>query len=134
MAVVDYHVIEGTTGMSAADLEALYNNLGAQGWKLNTVIELHQNRRRVIFQQAGAVVEYHVVDYITGADTASVEQTLDNLGIDGWVLAQILALKQEQRRAIMMRGPGVDGGGGTGGGIPEAPSDGTTYGRNTAAW
>src|SRR5215471_4897672 len=128
---IDYHVIEGETGMSASDLEALYNNLGAQGWKVNQVLELQQNRRRVIFAQAGAVIEYHVVDYATGADTTSVEQTLDQLGLDDWMLAEIFPLKQDLRRAIMMRGPGVTGGGG---GIPEAPTDGLQYGRQSAAW
>src|SRR5262245_20820758 len=111
MAAIDYHVIEGQTGQPADQLSALYNQLGADGWKLNYVVDLYQNRRRAIFVQAGAVVEYYVTDYATGQDTAGVEATLDSLGADGWMLAQILAIKQDQRRAIMMRGPGVDGGG-----------------------
>jgi len=134
MAALDYHVIEGVTGIPRDELESLYNQLGADGWKVNQVIELHQNRRRVIFVQAGAVVEYKVVDYATGQDLAAVEATLDSLGADGWLLAQILTLKLNERRAIMMRGPGVDGGGGTGGGIPEAPQDSLMYGRINATW
>ncbi len=136
MAALDYHVIEGATGTSADELEALYNELGAEGWKLTHVVELIQNRRRAIFVQAGAMVEYLVTDYATGQDAAAVEATLDQLGADGWLLAQIVSLKQNERRAIMMRGPGVDGGGGggAGGGIDEAPQDNVTYGRLNAAW
>src|SRR5262245_46833435 len=125
----DYHVIEGPTGTPADELQTWYNELGADGWKLNHVVDLIQNRRRAIFVQAGAVVEYLVVDYTTGQDSVTVETTLDSYGADGWLLAQIIALKQDLRRAIMMRGPGVDGGGGSGGGIPEAPLDDVTYGR-----
>lgn len=129
----DYHVIDGMTGVPADELNELYNELGAAGWKLNHVIDLYQNRRRAIFVQAGAVVEYLVVDYTTGQTLTEVETTLDNYGADGWLLAQIIPLRQDLRRAIMMRGPGTDGGG-TGGGIEEAPLDGLTYGRQSAAW
>lgn len=133
MAARDYHVIDGATGIPADELSGLYNDLGADGWKLNHVVDLFQNRRRAIFVQAGAMVEYLVIDYATGQDSAAVESTLDSYGTDGWLLAQIIPLKQNQRRAIMMRGPGVDGGGGTGG-IEEAPLDGITYGRIDARW
>lgn len=134
MAAIDYHVIEGPTGISADDLSDLYNGLGEDGWKLNFVIDLYQNRRRAIFVQAGAVVEYLVRDYTTGQDSSEVEAIFDSLGADGWLLAQIIPLKQNERRAIMMRGPGVDGGGGPGGGIGEAPQDSVTYGRRNATW
>jgi hypothetical protein len=131
---LDYHVIDGITGTPADELSDLYNSLGVDGWKLTHVVELYQNRRRAIFVQAGAMVEYLVVDYETGQDSIAVENTLDSYGVDGWLLSQIIALKQNLRRAILMRGPGVDGGGGGSGGIPDAPSDGVTYGRLNSSW
>jgi len=130
MSVVN-RVFDYATGKAAAELEALYNQYGAQGWQLVDVDMTAQAQRRASLIQTGSVIEYRVIDYATGQPPGVLEGDLNGYGVDGFGLVVVDMHQQQSRRAIMMRPYG--GGGGTGG-IPEAPQDGTTYGRNTAAW
>lgn len=130
--MVDYHVVDGPMSASSADLEASLTALGADGWRVIEAFPIHYQQRRMIFKKVDGVVEYLVADANTGRTPEETEAAMDIRGSQGWELVQIFEVKQDRRRAIYARGLG--GGGGTGGGIPEAPLDDKTYGRMNAAW
>ena len=128
-----YNTVDYAVGMTSADLAAFYNQYGAQGWDLISVELIDSKHRRAVFKMGAGAVSYFVVDYPTGETAAQLTNDLDNYGVNGWDLVVVDFYDKVTRRAIMAQGPGHGQGGGRGG-IPEAPSDGTTYGRNNAAW
>jgi hypothetical protein len=130
---VDYKVADVLTGIAADQLTAQLNGYGTDGWRLVTVSSATQAMRRGTFIQSGATVEYLVLDYPTGKATDELESYLDGYGADGWGLIDVDQYDQRTRRVIMLR-PYNTGGGGGGAGIPEAPSDNTTYGRRNTSW
>jgi hypothetical protein len=132
VSAMDYFVADYPTGGPVSEVTDLLNSYGADGWSLNSLEMLLQNKRRAVFEQVGAMVEYLVVDYDAGLPASQLEADLDGYGVDGWSLTQVDMLNQNKRRAILTKGPASSGGGG--GGIEEAPLDGTTYGRRNASW
>jgi hypothetical protein len=119
-------------GLSPQDATDMLNGIGASGWQMSQNYRTQFHSRRSIFTQAGATIEYLVIDWPTGHTTADLEQLLDGYGVDGWELKSLDMLMLNTRRAVFMRGGTSTGGGG--GGIPEAPSDGNTYGRMNTTW
>jgi hypothetical protein len=128
--LVDYQVVDYPAGQPADEVQSVFNSYGANGWQLSQVDIKNQRTRRAVFI-LGTTAEYLVVDYDTGEPTDDLSNFLDGYGVDGWQLAQVDLLTQRQRRAIFMR---VADGTGSGGGFPEAPTDGVTYGRMNATW
>jgi hypothetical protein len=126
-----YHVIEREMGQSAADLTTVLNGIGANGWWLIENFVIRLGYRRTIFKD-GPVTEYLVNDTITGSPVSDVENMLNSIGANGWEMVALDMVLKTTRRAIFARP--VSGGSGGGGGIPEAPSDGTTYGRMNTTW
>jgi len=127
---MQFLTVDYTVGQAAQDLTNFYNSYGAQGWTLAQLDLVDNVTRRAIFEQMGNV-EFLVVDYPTGKTPGDLTSDLDGYGVDGWQLVAVDFYRFDTRRAIMSRGAGLGGGGG---GIAEAPTDGTTYGRNNAAW
>src|SRR6516225_7310960 len=72
---------------------------------------------------------YKVVDYDTGQAASTLESELNGYGASGWDLNSVDMLQHSKRRAIFMQGAAT----GTGG-IPEAPTDGQQYGRQSSSW
>jgi hypothetical protein len=73
---------------------------------------------------------YKVVDYDTGQPATTLESELNGYGASGWDLNNVDMLQHSKRRAIFMQGAAT----GSGGGIPEAPTDGQQYGRQSSSW
>jgi hypothetical protein len=124
-----YLVQDYPTGQTAAEVIAYLNNLGSQGWEINAIDMINQNQRRAIFTQANQPVEYEVVDYDTGKPAATVQSDLNGYGTDGWLLSQVDLSRQNQRRAIFLRGQN-----GNALTVPEAPLDGDYYARRSGTW
>jgi hypothetical protein len=131
MTAVDYHVVDRAMGTTAQEATDILNSIGASGWQINQNYLINvKNRRSVFVQAAAGTPEYLVIDWPTGDTPAELEQLLDSYGVDGWELQTVDVTGMVQRRAIFMRGVT----GTSGGGIAEAPQDGSTYGRMNATW
>jgi hypothetical protein len=127
-----YLTVDYTMGQTPQDLTAMFNIYGAQGWQIRAIEIAKYNERRVEFMQRSGSIEYLVIDYDAGKPAEILTDDLNGYGVDGWQLSEVDLARHNLRRAILMRGPGLDGG--TGGGIEEAPLNDQTYGRRNATW
>ena len=116
--------------------QAMLDEVGADGWQLIIAyVDPIRERTRFVFAQGGSPVDYQVLDdRWSPEDPAVPEATLNEAGREGMGL--ITAYPDSHReRTRWIFGAGFAGGPPSGGGgIPEAPIDGETYGRKDADW
>src|SRR6516165_656510 len=114
--------------------QAMLDEAGQAGWQLIIAyVDPLRERTRFVFGQGGAPIDYKVVDdHWSPDDPAVPEAALNQAGEAGFGLITAYPdAHRERTRWIFGLGFAATGGGG---GIPEAPIDGETYGRQDAAW
>src|SRR6516165_5229230 len=110
---VDYLTVDYQMGQTPQALSDFYNSYGAQGWAISSIEAVVHNQRRVVFNMAGGVVQYLVIDYPAGETPEHLTKDLNGYGASGWLLKSTDLAKTNLRRAIFMQN-GTSGGGGSG--------------------
>jgi hypothetical protein len=109
---VDYLTVDYQMGQTPQDLSDFYNSYGAQGWAISSIEAVVHNQRRVVFNQAGSVIQYLVIDYPAGETPEQLTSDLNGYGASDWALKSTDLAKTNLRRAIFMKN-GTAGAGGT---------------------